>query len=545
MTAFYRTYGAEYADDWTRRFPAFDYPDPPNPVSKTRQEDSKNPAVFWDCVVHSGLSDDSYSPGDWMPWTGSRNTKVSPPCFVTHPDLSNMIDWYDPKTKVSQSNAQREETRSSSTSHPARNTIPAARQSQVPMGLRLGENESKSDETEDETIYPTPYKAEDPKERLELATDITIGVELEAIITDIPTSELSELMQRVAVTLEPLATRLGTVARARDLLQGYGNPAWPNYNNFTVYEDYSIRTDDEKARLFTLGDLGGISMNMVTAEGVEIATPILRNNQWTWVIPEMLQAIGNRFSVLFNSSTGLHVHIGIGRKYILQDLRRIAKAVVLFEAHLNKYHPVCRNPLGVDSHQHILSCRGNILLKGLSNPKMLRELNKARNINELLCIINGLPHFNHFYNNSRYYKGYRYNLTSVNKLGTVEFRQAIGTLDGRKTVNWIERVVKFITSAITTTDEVFEGWGRRGIQDWAVYRLFGVPPPLYCRSGRARIRIHLPRRRVFFLKQSISAKRKLVSAARYTKISDGFGMHILRDKRRSYQFSTKGIALGS
>lgn len=311
---------------------------------------------------------------------------------------------------------------------------------------------------------------------------ITIGVELEAYLYGLNPqyTELEQLKtyESVASALQPLAKKLKT----RASVVGVGEEQGPEvYAIFQVGEDISIDPSAGSDDLSRSGMLG-----------IEIATPILRNTSWKWVIPEMTRVLKTSFKLGFNYSTGLHVHIGIGRSYKLQDLRRISKAIVLFEKQMDAYHHVSRResrgPGSVPTFW-ILSCRDYSLpLKGLSDIDMMKKIDIAANhedegigISQLLRTINSTPgqelsklydgHFSHPF------RGYRYNLTSIVDIGTVEFRQAIATDDGELIVDWISRVIKFVTSSIATPDEIFHNWAQYGISDPNVYRQFGAPPP--------------------------------------------------------------------
>lgn len=300
---------------------------------------------------------------------------------------------------------------------------------------------------------------------------ITIGVELELIITDLLPGPMHQLFDQVSQVLTPLATKLNTVVRSE--------PSQPHNSNrhhsFQVHSDLSIRTSPTKALLFQRTH--NLPTNSpLTAKGVEIATPILHHPQWEWVLPEMTHLIHTAFHTAFNASTGLHVHVGIGRAYRLQDLRRIAKAIVLFESAMDTYHPASRSPSNPESNPHILACRDSLPLKGLSDADRIRKLDTARDTDELFQILQSAAALG-VYSPTPYHRGYRYNLASVNRYGTVEFRQAVGTADGHGIVDWVGRTIRFVRSAVATRDEVLDAWGEHGVVDSSVYERFGVPSP--------------------------------------------------------------------
>lgn len=288
---------------------------------------------------------------------------------------------------------------------------------------------------------------------------ITIGVELEMIIYGFPDSfPVSGEFKLVAQVLAPLAGKLGTYVIDTGSISDM---------------DYDL-SGVNRVAAFQVQEDTSISVRYPVERGVEVATPILRNGQWETTIPDMCQALKANFRLGFNSSTGLHVNIAIGRDYTLQELKRISKAVILFEAQMDTYHPGCRS-LGASGNSKSLywiqSSRHNRTFESLNNLACLEVIEKAANLKILLSAINRTGDRGH---SDRCYK---YNLTSVMHYNTVEFRQAMGTDDEGQIKDWIDRVIQFVTSAISTPDDVFDTWAREGINDPSVYPRFGVPVP--------------------------------------------------------------------
>lgn len=290
---------------------------------------------------------------------------------------------------------------------------------------------------------------------------VTIGVELEFLVRNLPKSyPWTGQFKLASDALVPLATRLR--AQVLDMVNEQLNQLLPREvitGAFQVKRDMSIKPDPETP----------------PQRAMEVATPILRNEEWKSAIPEMTQILSSIFSLGFNDSTGLHVHIGIGREYTLRDLKRIAKAVVFFEKAMDSYHPKsrCQNKGNRPYTSYIYSNRESFMLCDLSNIQMIESIEEASDIYQLLGIINSpfsdsaLP----------FSRQYRYNFTSVKRFQTIEFRQAAATDDGNHIVEWIGMIIKFITTAISTPECEFEVWAKDGIHDPEVYSRFGVPVP--------------------------------------------------------------------
>lgn len=291
---------------------------------------------------------------------------------------------------------------------------------------------------------------------------VTIGVELELLVRGLPKSyPWTGQFKLASDALAPLAARLRVLVL--DMVNEQMNQLLPREvisEGFQVKRDMSIKPSPEDPPQRTM----------------EIATPILRNEEWKSVVPEMTQILSSTFSLGFNRSTGLHVHIGIGREYTLRDLKRIANAVIIFEKAMDSYHPRdrCHNKGGNRPHNsYICSNRENFMLHDLSDTQMIESIEEASDIEQLLGVINSpsgdstLP----------YSRQYRYNFTSIKRFQTIEFRQAAATDDGNYIVEWIGMIIKFIISAISTPECEFKIWAKDGIHDPEVYSRFGVPVP--------------------------------------------------------------------
>lgn len=306
--------------------------------------------------------------------------------------------------------------------------------------------------------------------------EITICAELQAILCGLRTGNELQHYSLVSTCLGSLAEQLGAIVfitGSED--QGYKNPS-----------------ASERTIAFEVKDKHYILVERKEDRAVEIGTPVLRNGQWRWVIPKMFKALRSDFQLSFNGSTALHIHIGIGREYCLRDLKRISKAIILFEEQMGTHHSGCRNPVSPTewpyAYSYILPCRNGIPLRGLSETAMMRKIDGARYIPELIRIMN----YDYLVYAGELHRRYRYSFREVLRTNTIEFRQAIGTVDTGWTLDWICRIIKFVTSAIATPDAEFYSWADQGIQDLGIYHRFGVPSPLET-GFRLRAQIRAPR----------------------------------------------------
>lgn len=219
-------------------------------------------------------------------------------------------------------------------------------------------------------------------------------------------------------------------------------------------------------------------------KGIEVTTPIMKNTSadskesWRYIVPKMYEALRSNAtrvggSIEFNSTTALQVHIGLGdnKTYKLPDLKRICKAILLFEKQIDTLHPTCRNPVDqFDLKNMLKSCGGNRHFARLRVVEWLDWVDRIADIRELIRLMNSSEGMAPGTYAQRYAK---HNLFSLNKFGTIEFRQAHGTIDTEVTVNWIQTVITFVTEAVATVDAEFNKWAEGGF-DASVYERFGV-----------------------------------------------------------------------
>lgn len=292
------------------------------------------------------------------------------------------------------------------------------------------------------------------------AADVTIGVELEMIVLpgDADTARENEAIDETLF--------------ARDAIEFLTTELCPEASfdaaTFAVKGDSTI--------------IPGTKLG--SGKGIEVATPIMKNTpadskeSWRYIVPKMYEALRSNAtraggSIAFNSTTALQVHIGLGanKTYRLPDLKRICKAILLFEKQIDTLHPSCRNPVDqFDLRNMLKSCGGNRHFACLAVAESLEWVDRTADVRELIRLMNSSEGMAPGTYPQRYAK---HNLFSLNKFGTIEFRQAHGTIDTEVTVNWIQTVITFVTQAVATLDAEFDSWAQRGF-DESVFERFGV-----------------------------------------------------------------------
>ncbi|KAH0606940.1 uncharacterized protein H6S33_002928 [Morchella sextelata] len=322
----------------------------------------------------------------------------------------------------------------STTSSTTSSTTPSTRASSI------------SEPTRDSKPAPVPVPA----------LELTVGVELEfLLLSPVPTPH-TLLYPLLRTALTPLATLLSTTASP--LLEPHPE---------TIFQ---LKTDDT------------ISSNPwgLRAAPIEIATPILRRGDWEWALPALCTAVKSLpgITARVNRSTGLHVHVGLGRPYTLPELKRVAKAVVLLEGCMDANHPRHRIPSDAMGSCY-RSVVGSLVFRGCSPWDMVKMVDDCGSVMELLGVVNAVGGGGR---GSGWCRLYKYNFTAVVVYGSVEFRQATGTVRGGRVREWVRCVMRFVERAVGTGEEVWEEWAARGEVPRALWRMFGAPSA--CGWGR-------------------------------------------------------------
>lgn len=188
----------------------------------------------------------------------------------------------------------------------------------------------------------------------------------------------------------------------------------------------------------------------VFAAGVEVRTPILRLGSWQSAVEGVLKTLAAvpNINIQFTQQCGLHVHIGRRGGFDLPHIKGLAKAVVIFEEDIERaWHPQHRR--GVSEGLYAHSNRGtSVSLKPLETTlEMLRLIGRQKTVSAVRGVICDVD-VGH--------RDFKYNFQSLVELGSVEFRQAQGTLDKEWVVGWVAMLIKFVRAAEVVSDMLFE-----------------------------------------------------------------------------------------
>ncbi|KAG0633546.1 putative amidoligase enzyme-domain-containing protein [Tuber brumale] len=225
------------------------------------------------------------------------------------------------------------------------------------------------------------------------------------------------------------------------------------------------------------------SVSVETEQGVgvplEVSTPILYNTSWKWVIPEMISILGRCGKLAFNTTTALHVHVGMRRKYRAHEIRRICKGIIIFEEEIDKLHHRTRVPTRDDRRSFYKTCRYNDTFKYMTTQQALSHLDSQPSMVQLVMCVNPDTC------GSSCERTYKYNFCSLWHYRTIEFRQARATDDPGEILEWTNTVTKFVEACLNTRREEYVRMaGPSGITGDDLVR-FGVRPPPIARPGGA------------------------------------------------------------
>ncbi|KAG9235662.1 putative amidoligase, partial [Amylocarpus encephaloides] len=176
---------------------------------------------------------------------------------------------------------------------------------------------------------------------------------------------------------------------------------------------------------------------------IEIASPAYYFDDCSLcAVQDVCALISSKFQVNINTSMGIHVHVGNGKRgFTLDTLRKLGAFLWTFEPQILTLHPKRRQ----GSHwSGRLRNRSRLFQRYANNGKppptpaqATAEILRAKDPNYLKWYLN---------------KGKRssaYNLSNLGYNGdkakpTIEFRQHAGTLDGMRISAWIQTVVEIV-----------------------------------------------------------------------------------------------------
>jgi hypothetical protein len=164
----------------------------------------------------------------------------------------------------------------------------------------------------------------------------------------------------------------------------------------------------------------------------ELVSPILEGVNGL----EQVMTVGNvleQIGAKVNKSCGLHVHID-GRDLTVPQLSRVCKMWLKYES--------CFDSIVPESRRNNPFCKA-IRAKFASLEAAFKAIDGAVRVRDLTQVMNSDRNSTVY--TSRYHK---FNLESMARHGTVEFRQHSGTVNGLKMVNWVKLVGGFVETAV-------------------------------------------------------------------------------------------------
>lgn len=203
------------------------------------------------------------------------------------------------------------------------------------------------------------------------------------------------------------------------------------YHRWTLKWDTSVRINEDD-----VVEPGAEGLNF------ELVTPAMLHDAKSYdEIHRVVSLIGEKYRVVVNSTTGLHVHVGFGPNCMdLSSLKRIAALLWASDAVLNPIHPedrhnayyCARNRL----HSHLASGHRANRAKppsegdSVSIEQGLIELQKCTTSNDVARLMVDKWNDAHAYSFKNYVSG-----SCAADTPTIEFRQAAGSMNP----NWILR----------------------------------------------------------------------------------------------------------
>jgi len=110
----------------------------------------------------------------------------------------------------------------------------------------------------------------------------------------------------------------------------------PDYSKWNFTQDLSIVEETSSMSESMHSSPDQFSMRV----GMELVSPVFQpGDDWKFLVLKAMSTL-NQSRILVNSSTGLHVHVGIqDRRFTLKELKRIAEFVIIFERKSVSFSP--------------------------------------------------------------------------------------------------------------------------------------------------------------------------------------------------------------
>jgi len=187
----------------------------------------------------------------------------------------------------------------------------------------------------------------------------------------------------------------------------------PPQNFWKITQDSSIRCSD----------------NQPNCQLVEIISPVLSGGTGLSELHRVLQILHD-LNPSVNKSMGVHIHIGAA-KFTFGQIRKICQQFLKHEASFDMLVPKSRRG---NNNSYARSNRLNPVLRSLSN----------KECNDYIASCSDMKKLNKAVSPDRYYK---LNLHSLDRHGTLEFRQHSGSTNYKKLGYWIRLLVAFCNNA--------------------------------------------------------------------------------------------------
>ncbi|EMD40041.1 hypothetical protein CERSUDRAFT_122145 [Gelatoporia subvermispora B] len=236
-------------------------------------------------------------------------------------------------------------------------------------------------------------------------------------------------------------------------------------NHWTIVQDASIR---EFSKVSEGERHSPKSQRDRTA--LELVSPVI---PWDSTGRELLEDVVNFFRNTWrpvtNDTTGFHVHIGNAAvplgdmPFTLEQIKQFAKMCVLFEEVIDEFHPPDRAGRGLEDSEYTLSNVANSFFATCrTNLDRVEKIEKhVRGTQGIIdCMNRTSDKQGDTGSKKRYYK---VNFASLDKHGSIEFRQHQGELGYERIELYISFLVDYVKVSIGLTNDDIEQLARNPV----------------------------------------------------------------------------------
>lgn len=160
------------------------------------------------------------------------------------------------------------------------------------------------------------------------------------------------------------------------------------------------------------------------------------DSRWRTHVQATWNFLQEHYRIEENKDCGTHVHVSVEGGYSLEELKRIASAVISFEPAFEALVPEHRRQSCEYARSIWIGSR-EFAANGLTRAQCVLKLNETKDFHEFLALMQPYSQ-----------RGLAWNFQSITKYYTVEFRKPPASKTAREALGWAELAMTFIQTSM-------------------------------------------------------------------------------------------------